>query len=310
MYYPQSQIKTNLYTTGRGNKILFTTSDRTQIYIGHYYETSNGNCYTGKSPKESPNSLLFPPIKDRLSNYPNEISPLTKSPPLTNYREILSTTVPTTDTGEIPEVEEPSLIEQYVSIRGVVTNQITIIPSSIPTLPTSQDYEFGEFQRYFAKKNNELRYLEIDKQTYTLLQNEDPTIAWDLYTPITVTWELSGDKEKTYNINKNVVNLAEQNNKWYGFTQWFKDKFLKYYQNLIPQENLYTSGKEFETPNGREYIGLYHIHPENGAMVGATHIKKKHDFLTPINSTILSPLTSSQSPPNTSSSPSNGGGGY
>ena len=273
-YYPKSQIKTNLYTNGE-EYLLSTTG---KYYKGYFYEVSNGDRFTGKTPQDLPSILL-------------------------------------TVSSEINKLPQDETSPNITLISGTPNyNSIVVEPRSIPipnlTLPTSQDYKFGEFQRYFAKKNNELRYLEIDKQTYTLLQNRDTAIAWDLYTPITVTWELSGNKEKTYNINKNMVNLVERNNKWYGFTQWFKDKFLKYYQNLTPQENLYTSGKEFKTPNGREYIGLYHIHPKNGAMVGATHIKKKHDFLTPINSTILSPLPSSQSPPNTSSSPSNGGGGY
>jgi len=281
MYYPQSQIKANLYTNGN-EYILSTTKEN---YKGYFYEVSNGSKYTGKSPSDPPNILLISPNPQN----PGPVNEFDPQPSPTKTIEYL--------------------YSPYPNLK-LSSNISRILPSPNPTLPTSQDYKFGEFQRYFAKKNNELRYLEIDKQTYTLLQNEDPTIAWDLYTPITVTWELSGNGEKTYNINKNVVSLAEQNNRWYGFTQWFKDKFLKYYQNLISQENLYTSGKEFETPNGREYIGLYHIHPENGAMVGATHIKEKHDFLTPINSTILSPLTSSQSPSNTSSSPSSGGGGY
>ena len=293
MYYPQSQIKANLYTNG-DEYILSTTEEN---YKGHFYEVSNGSKYTGKSPSDPPNILLIPIPSEEVigidGNFPlKEIVIL--NTPYESYTPISS----------INSQYTPSNSNQNLN-----SNISRILPSPNPTLPTSQDYKFGKFQRYFAKKNNELRYLEIDKQTYTLLQNEDPTIAWDLYTPITVTWELSGNGEKTYNINKNVVSLAEQNNRWYGFTQWFKDKFLKYYQNLISQENLYTSGKEFETPNGREYIGLYHIHPENGAMVGATHIKEKHDFLTPINSTILSPLTSSQSPSNTFSSPSSGGGG-
>ena len=286
-YYPKSQILTNLYTNGK--EYIFST---TKIeYIGYYYEVSNGNKFTGKNPNDGKNILLEISNTKKISNEFSVVDP--------------------TDNKFDNKIEtDPYNIITAPGYLPNATPNIRSLPYPNPTLPTSQDYKFGEFQRYFAKKNNELRYLEIDKQTYTLLQNEDPTIAWDLYTPITVTWELSGDEEKTYNINKNVVNLVERNNKWYGFTQWFKDKFLKYYQNLTPQENLYTSGKEFKTPNGREYIGLYHIHPKNGAMVGATHIKKKHDFLTPINSTILSPLTSSQSPPNTSSSPSSGRGGY
>ena len=213
MYYPQSQIKANLYTNG--NEYILSTTE--ENYKGHFYEISNGSKYTGKSPSDPPNILLIPLPSEEVigidGNFPlKEIVIL--NTPYESYTPI------------------SSINFQYApsnSNLNLNSNISRILPSPNPTLPTTQDYEFGEFQRYFAKKNNELRYLEIDKQTYTLLQNEDPTIAWDLYTPITVTWELSGGEEKTYNINKNVVNLAEQNNKWYGFTQWFKDKFLKYY---------------------------------------------------------------------------------
>ena len=192
-YYPKSQIKTNLYTNGE-EYLLSTTG---KYYKGYFYEVSNGDRFTGKTPQDLPSILL-------------------------------------TVSSEINKLPQDETSPNITLISGTPNyNSIVVEPRSIPipnlTLPTSQDYKFGEFQRYFAKKNNELRYLEIDKQTYTLLQNRDTAIAWDLYTPITVTWELSGNKEKTYNINKNMVNLVERNNKWYGFTQWFKDKFLKYY---------------------------------------------------------------------------------
>ena len=53
------------------------------------------------------------------------------------------------------------------------------------------------------------------------------------------------------------------------------------------QENLYTSGSEYQLPDGTEYIGFYHVHPVTGAMVGATHISGPHDSLTPISTTVV-----------------------
>lgn len=55
----------------------------------------------------------------------------------------------------------------------------------------------------------------------------------------------------------------------------------------LVQENLYTSGSEYQLPDGTEYIGFYHVHPVTGAMVGATHISGPHDSLTPISSTVV-----------------------
>ncbi len=48
----------------------------------------------------------------------------------------------------------------------------------------------------------------------------------------------------------------------------------------ITRTNLYTDGGEYLLPNGKEYKGFYHIHPEKGVMVGATHTNEAHDILT------------------------------
>ena len=47
----------------------------------------------------------------------------------------------------------------------------------------------------------------------------------------------------------------------------------------ITRTNLYTDGGEYTLPNGKNYVGFYHIHPEKGPMVGATHTNQPHDIL-------------------------------
>lgn len=47
------------------------------------------------------------------------------------------------------------------------------------------------------------------------------------------------------------------------------------------QENLYTAGGEFKLPNGKFYVGKYHIDSSIGAMVGAKHTPGNHNALTP-----------------------------
>ena len=45
------------------------------------------------------------------------------------------------------------------------------------------------------------------------------------------------------------------------------------------REDLNTNGGELYYANGTEYIGLYHIHPEQGPMVGAKHSELPHSKL-------------------------------
>ena len=54
MYFPKSQITTNLSTNGKEFKII--GSDR--FYIGFYFSTSDGKYYTGKTPQDGDNLLL------------------------------------------------------------------------------------------------------------------------------------------------------------------------------------------------------------------------------------------------------------
>lgn len=194
MYYPKSQIKTNLYTNG-SEYVLFTSRE---FYKGYYYEISTGQKFTGKFPKDGTNILLSPSIDP---NYPPQ------------------------DRSYIP-TEKVSTI---FSTEYNTTLPLRSLPVFNPTTPTQQDYQNNQFNRYFCKKNNELRYLEIDKDTYQKLQSRDPKIAWDLYTPTIVLWLIKGNKEQVFNSNKGTAISIEQNLKWAGFSQYFQDKFLKYY---------------------------------------------------------------------------------
>ena len=54
--------------------------------------------------------------------------------------------------------------------------------------------------------------------------------------------------------------------------------------NPITQANLNASAGQFVYQhNGQPYIGPYHIHPNKGPMVGATHVSSPHDFLIPLS---------------------------
>jgi hypothetical protein len=199
MYYPKSQIKPNLYTNG--NELVLST-DKT-VYVGYYYEISTGQKYTGKTPQDGPSILLIPPPNSPTYDPTNREGE-------SNFNSLIQYT-------NLSPLQYPSVLPSRT------------IPTFNLTTPTQQDYQNTQFNRYFCKKNNELRYLEINKDTYQKLQARDPKIAWDLYTPTIVLWQLKGNKEQVYNSNKGTIISIEQNLKWTGFTQYFQDKFLKYY---------------------------------------------------------------------------------
>lgn len=193
-FYPKSQIKQNLYTNG-GEYILSTTKEE---YKGYYYEISSGKRYTGKSPNDAPNILLEPIISP--SGIPN-----------TN-----TTPTITTDTFNVYSVLNKPLPERT-------------IPQYQQTIPTQKDQQLGVFSRYFCKKTNEIKYIEINQTTFSQLQSKSPQIAWDLYQPVSTLWYIKGEREKVYTTNKSLIKLIEDNQKWPGFTQYFKEDFSKYF---------------------------------------------------------------------------------
>ena len=297
MYYPKSQITPDLYTNGQ-EYFLSTTGEN---YIGSYYLVSNGRRYTGKNPSDKPNVLLL-----EFFTQPNPEGTEAVFP----KREIIVQN----ENFEAWDFENKENSKQYFRLAGKKVGDNRFLPSLHFASPTEKDYETGEFQRYFAKKTNELIYLEIDKLTYNKLSFKNPTIAFDLYNPISLPWNLVGEEKQVFESNKKIVGLVERRNNWYGFTSYFKDNWLQYYNPI--KENLFTSGGEYITKDGKEYIGDYHIHPDKGPMVGAVHVPYPHDYLFPISSptgSVEQPSTPSITPTTPSYSPptmGGGGGGY
>jgi hypothetical protein len=205
MYYPKSKIKPDLYTNGE-EYILTTTKEK---YKGYYYELSSGKKYTGKNPQDGPNILITPPPAIPLIfQKGEEVEGLGE--------QFLSLDNP-------PIVSGPSYNNTPSNVN------VRYLPIYNITLPTNKDKDLGVFNRYFCKKNNELIYTEINKETFDLLRYQDPKIAWDLYSPLSILWQIQGDKEKTYTANKNNIAILEQRNKWYGFSKYLKEDYLKYY---------------------------------------------------------------------------------
>ena len=237
-YYPKSQVKTNLFTNG-DEYILSTNKDR---YKGYYYLTATGKAYSGKSPGNGYNVKLLP-INDVYNDFPETLN-FDKLSDQDNQIFLANDVIQTEIISEDGFTTTPYIYPYDIDFTGNVTqgnrsipigypkiNEFStrVIPTYSPTIPTQNDKNLGVFNRYFCKKNNELKYLEINLSTYKKLQSKDPQIAWELYSPTTTLWYLKGDKEQIYKTNYGVVSLVEKNQQWYGFSQYFQGKFLQYY---------------------------------------------------------------------------------
>ena len=211
MYYPKSQITPNLYTSGGEYQI----SNSRKEYIGYYFKTSNGRLYTGKNPQDKPNLVLVPiqNLNDNQNSFPVGDD--------TDADILLYNSV--------EDGYETYTVLDFFKYPKNNSFKSRIIPQYNPTLPTAKDQSIGMFTRYFCKKNNELKYIEIDKSTYDQLKARNPKIAWDLYTPLNVLWQIKGTKEQVTRANKSNIALLEQRQKWYGFSQYLKEDYLKYY---------------------------------------------------------------------------------
>ena len=203
MYYPQSQVKTNLYTNG--NTLVYKSNNNP--YMGYYWTTSTGKFYTGKTPQDLPNEELITLVV--LSNSTNNQS---------SQKTIFD---------DITPISSPSL-SAYSLLKP--TPSSLFLPTYYLPTPTPQDYQTGEFQRYFVKKINELIYTEISKDTYDKINSHDPTYLWQYYTPFVLPWFISGDKLTVAQTNNKVVEVTMQRLKLYKFNEYLGNDYIKFYK--------------------------------------------------------------------------------
>lgn len=196
MYYPKSQIKTNLYTNGGE---LVKSSDQSP-YTGYYFQTSKGEFYSGKTPQDTPNFRLI-----KVSSLPESQSPSEE-----NYYVINS---------------------EYYNSKGLPINRTAPSPpKQYYPIPTESNYTLGEFDRYFLKKGNEIKFIEISELDYQKYVSRDSSVLYQLYIPIKINWLLTGNKNQVYQVNRNIVAKAERENRYIGFTEYFKGRFDQFYK--------------------------------------------------------------------------------
>jgi len=205
MYYPQSQIKTNLYTNG-GEFVIKATNKN---YVGPYWTTSSGQFFTKKTPQDTPYEEL---IK----------STTTIIPP--NYSSVSILGIK--NTGSIDDSRfDYDTVKAYDLARGIdiYNPKIKKTPQYYFPQPTQDDYNLGSFTRYLCKRTNQNIYIEINKDTYNGLKDSNPAFLFSLYTPFTITWTLTGPSmEEVEKINLQVTSLKEQQLKFRGLVKYFK----------------------------------------------------------------------------------------
>jgi len=205
MYYPKSQVKTNLYTNGED----FISLNNSTPYKGYYYETSNGKYFSGKTPNESPS---FEIVKVNLNESPTNLS-----------TDLQVENFP---------VDNLYIIEDgYARSTNLSFNQkAPSPPKQTYPIPTENDYKLGEFQRYFVKKSNEPKFVEISLEDYRKYTSRDRDVMYELYIPIQINWILTGEEKQVYQVNQNIVARAEREQNLPGFTQYFRGKFTQFYK--------------------------------------------------------------------------------
>ena len=199
-YYPLSQIKTNLYTKGDE----YFISSTKEYYKGYYHKTSNGEKFTGKTPNDLPVNLLLP-IEEENEN--DEI-----------------------DTTQIKDKQSYWIIGNPNYQYGQNINPLLPI-SHYPKI-TPEQYKLGEFERYFLYKNNEVKFKEVNLFTYNQYLTKDPSVSFQIFSPIKLSWELTGNREKTYTINYNTVKRISLNLKLRGFVEYFQGRFTQFYKEI------------------------------------------------------------------------------
>ena len=252
MYYPKSQLTTNLSTNGKEYQLV----DTGESYVGSYFKTSDGKYYTGKTPQDGNNQQLVRLFEDT----PNSPSLPSDSDP----------TFPQT---EVPIGYSLSTSSSPISITT---------PKGNIVFPTEGEYETGEYQRYFLKHNVNNNYLEVNQPTYNNFFNQNPIVPFQLYTTIKIDWILVGKPIEVYDINRNIALLYEKENNIRGFSNFFKGRYLKYYRPL-KNEYYTTKGGELKVQDTNEnYAGNYHVYSTRGViMEGKFHSASPHRVLIP-----------------------------
>lgn len=204
IYYPKTQIRTNLFTNGGE----FINSVTKELYVGNYYETSLDQKFTGKNPQD-PNSVPLIPISETALD-----------PTQTNADNDLVIDARFT---------EPNYAYSIVTKQNPNTPQ-PIYPKFYFAKPTEQDYKNTQFNRYFYKTLSGEKYVEISQKDYNSLINKEAKFLYQSVLAIILPWQLTGTKEEVSKTNARTTDNVEKQYGVKGLGLYLNFDYTKFYK--------------------------------------------------------------------------------
>jgi hypothetical protein len=204
IYYPKTQIRTNLFTNGDE----FINSITKELYVGNYYETSLNQQFTGKNPQD-PNSVPLIPIDETALN-----------PTQTNAENDLVLDVRFT---------EPNYAYSIITKQNPNTPQPTY-PKFYFAKPTQQDYQNTQFNRFFYKTLSGEKYVEISQNDYNSLINKEVKFLYQSVLAIVLPWQLTGIQEEVFKINARTTQNVESQYGIKGLGLYLNFDYTKFYK--------------------------------------------------------------------------------
>ena len=201
-YYQSFAIIPNLNTQPG----QFTLEGRP--YSGKYYQTVDGEFFTGPNPQVGPSEKL-----EKALNF---------------------VTAPGLNHLNIPDKSKIDL-----AIRSnISTTRIPGRPNTYYPQPTEEDYKKGYVIRYFTKKENEKGFItEINEEEYNNIVNGTTDYDISLYQTTKILWKLTGPLKSTrtsqYNVIPGIIDtnqrLTESANKnFLGIVDFIDEDYTKY----------------------------------------------------------------------------------
>jgi len=290
-YIPEHRFQGDLYSS-LGEFIILETN---VPYEGYYHKLSSGKYFTGKTP---------------YINITQELVPITTSTPSS-----FNNSAPVLTLGGLG-FPNRNITENYFRIFGVNKNLTYLIPQSLATTPTTEDYTNGTLIRYILFNTVIKNYLEVDQNTYNNIQSKNPEWDYFNYQAFTLPWRISGTKEEIIQTNTKMIVVVSRDNNLPSLSSYLVD--LCEYSKTKPDQDIFTYSITYQNIEGESssptlYIPPtddFHTMPDGTIMPGKTHEEYLKTLASSVNTQTSSSITS-PTPISTLSSPNNiSRGGY